>query len=308
MKIFVSFRLYNFPTNNLLLHKYPRAKFSTRFNFVNQTCKSTISKSEKIITKPNLKNYISILFQSWTMFTSEFYSQYNVRTNISFLSTIDKPFPYLIRIILRSPEQHNRASSSKSKHNLLLIGASTSRTREREIRSRFAGIPRLAGLRHRARFSNASESRSHFSPVTSAKGATKDEEGEDGAKKKPRGGCARRRREGEFGEGRGEGAKERRRGDFWTNSAHSVRGCYAYCSIYVTIVHPSFRINLDGRQRGPGLSLSECRVDFLNVSSPGFDSSLFLAATLSSRIPLTSSPSLSLSRSFCGSRAINDTD
>lgn len=113
------------------------------------------------------------------MFTSEFYSQYNVRTNISFLSTIDKPFPYLIRIILRSPEQHNRASSSKSKHSLLLIGASTSRTREREIRSRFAGIPRLAGLRHRARFSNASESRSHFSPVTSAKGATKDEEGED---------------------------------------------------------------------------------------------------------------------------------
>lgn len=66
------------------------------------------------------------------MFTSEFYSQYNIWTNISFLSTIDKPFPYLIRIILRSPEQHNRASSSKSKHSLLLIGASTSRTRERE--------------------------------------------------------------------------------------------------------------------------------------------------------------------------------
>lgn len=26
-------------------------------------------------------------------------------------------------------------------------------------------------------------------------------------------------------------------------------GCYAYCSIYVTIVHPSFRINLAGRRK-----------------------------------------------------------
>lgn len=29
----------------------------------------------------------------------------------------------------------------------------------------------------------------------------------------------------------------------------SLLGCYAYCSIYVTIVHPSFRINLAGRRR-----------------------------------------------------------
>lgn len=28
----------------------------------------------------------------------------------------------------------------------------------------------------------------------------------------------------------------------------SLPGCYAYCSIYVTIVHPSFRINLAGRR------------------------------------------------------------